>query len=309
MCSTKCVLFQALIAIAIFLMILLPAWGQAQAASGNAIAGVPDWENPQVVGRNKEPGHCTLVPYPDTDSALQCERQASEFYKSLNGKWKFNWVSKPSDRPVDFYKPSYDVSKWDEIPVPSNWQMDGYGRPIYLNIRYPFTVNPPYIPDDYNPVGSYRTEFEIPSGWNGRQVFLHFDGIKSASYFWLNGQSVGYSQDSMLPAEFDITKYLKPGVNTLAVEVYRWSDGSYLEDQDMWRFSGIYRQVYLFATPQVHIRDFAVRTDLDDSYTDATLMVRPVIANFNSEDIRGWTIEGQLYDAEKKPVLTEASPP
>ena len=304
--SSRYVLLQALAAIAIFLMLLAPVCGQVQVASGNASASVPDWENPQGVGRNKEPGHCTLVPYPDIDSALRCERQTSEFYKSLNGKWKFNWVNKPSDRPVDFYKPGYDVSKWDEIPVPSNWQMHGYGRPIYLNMRYPFTVNPPFIPHDYNPVGSYRTEFEIPSGWHDRQIFLHFDGIKSASYFWLNGQSIGYSQDSMLPAEFNITKYLKPGANTLAVEVYRWSDGSYLEDQDMWRFSGIYRQVYLFATPQVHIRDFAVRTDLDDNYTDATLMVRPVIANFNSPDIRGWTVEAQLYDAEKRPVLMEA---
>ncbi len=302
MLNSKRVLFQMLGVIAV----LSTAYGQLQPVSGNISIEVPDWENPQVIDQNKEPGHCTLVPYPDTDSALQCERLASEFYKSLNGEWKFNWVSKPSDRPVDFYKPGYDVSKWDEIPVPSNWQMHGYGRPIYLNMRYPFTVNPPYIPHDYNPVGSYRTEFSIPGAWNDRQVFLHFDGIKSASYFWLNGQSIGYSQDSMLPAEFNITKYLKPGVNTLAVEVYRWSDGSYLEDQDMWRFSGIYRNVYLFATPQVHIRDFAVRTDLDDSYADATLMVRPGITNFNSQDIRGWTVEAQLYDAEKKPVLTEA---
>jgi beta-galactosidase len=284
--NSKYELLRVLNAITILIILLPAAYGQPQS----------DWENPQVVGLNKEAGHCTLVPYPNTESALQCERQNSEFYKSLNGKWKFNWVNKPSDRPVDFYKSSYDVSKWDEIPVPSNWQMHGYGRPIYLNMRYPFPVNPPFIPHDYNPVGSYRTEFEITDTWKDRLIFLHFDGIKSASYFWLNGQSIGYSQDSMLPAEFNITKYLKPGSNTLAIEVYRWSDGSYLEDQDMWRFSGIYRNVYLFATPKVHIRDFAVRTNLDGSYTDATLMVRPRITNYTTDDLKGWTVEAQLYD-------------
>jgi len=296
MYSSKYVLLRALTAITVSIILLSKAYGQPK----------PDWENPQIIGRNKEPGHCTLVPYPNIESAVRCERQKSEFYKSLNGNWKFNWVSKPSDRPVDFYKPDYDVSKWDEIPVPSNWQMHGYGRPIYLNMRYPFPVEPPHIPHEYNPVGSYRTEFSIPKTWSSRQVFLHFDGIKSASYFWLNGQSIGYSQDSMLPAEFNVTKYLKPGNNTLAVEVYRWSDGSYLEDQDMWRLAGIYRNVYLFATPQVHIRDFAVRTDFDDNYTDATIMVRPKITNYTNDDLRNWTVEAQLYDADKKPVLSEA---
>jgi len=198
------------------------------------------------------------------------------------------------------------VSKWDEIPVPSNWQMHGYGRPIYLNMRYPFPVNPPYIPHDYNPVGSYRIDFRIPGTWKNRQVFLHFDGVKSASYIWINGRKVGYSQDSMLPAEFNVTKYLKRGKNTLAVEVYRWSDGSYLEDQDMWRLAGIYRNVYLFSTPQVHVRDFAVRTDLDDSYTDATLMIRPRITNYINQDLKGWNVEAQLYNAENEPVLSEA---
>jgi beta-galactosidase len=289
------------------LIILLPATnGQSKPTSGSTATEVPDWENPQVVGRNKEPGHCTLVPYLNTSTALKCERQASKFYQSLNGKWNFNWVSKPSDRPVDFYKPRYDVSGWDEIPVPSNWQMHGYGRPIYLNVRYPYPVNPPNIPHNYNPVGSYRTEFRIPETWENRQVFLHFDGIKSASYIWINGRKVGYSQDSMLPAEFNVTKYLRKGKNILAVEVYRWSDGSYLEDQDMWRLSGIYRNVYLFSTPQVHIRDFAVRTDLDDNYTDATLMIRPRITNYTTDDLKEWTVEAQLYDADAKRVLPKA---
>jgi len=272
---------------------------------GSTRLSAAEWEDPAIVGIHKEPGHCTLVPYRGLQKALTCDRQGSRLYKSLNGDWKFRWSEKPADRPVNFFKPRYDISDWATIPVPSNWQMHGYGRPIYLNMRYPFSVNPPHIPHEYNPVGSYRTEFRIPPGWRKRQVFLHFDGIKSASYIWLNGQKVGYSQDSMLPAEFNITDYLKRGNNTLAVEVYRWSDSSYLEDQDMWRLAGIYRNVYLFATPQVHIRDFAVRTDLDENYTDAKLMIRPRIANYTSENLKGWTVEAQLYDARKKPVLDE----
>ncbi|MHC4461944.1 MAG: beta-galactosidase, LacZ type [Planctomycetota bacterium] len=263
----------------------------------------PDWENPEVVGINKEPGHCTLIPYPDIRMALKADRRASPFYKSLNSNWKFHWVRKPADRPVDFYKPEYDVSHWYEMPVPSNWQMHGYGIPIYLNVPYPFPPNPPYIPHDYNPVGSYRRRFIIGDEWKDRQIFLHFDGVKSAFYVWVNGRKVGYSQDSMTPAEFNITQYLQAGENILAVEVYRWSDGSYLEDQDMWRLSGIYRNVYLFAIPQVHIRDFFVQTDLDDHYTDATLMVRPKIANYSDQNLKGWTIEAQLYDQEKGTVL------
>ena len=265
----------------------------------------PDWENPDVVGINKEPGHCTLIPYSDIETAIKADRKASRFYKSLNGNWKFHWVSKPADRPLNFYESSYDVSTWDQIPVPSNWQMHGYGIPIYLNVPYPFPPNPPYIPHDYNPVGSYRIGFTISEEWQSRQIFLHFDGVKSAFYLWVNGQKVGYSQDSMTPAEFNITQYLKSGENILAVEVYRWSDGSYLEDQDMWRLSGIYRNVYLFATPQVHIRDFFVRTDLDDRYINATLMIRPKITNFTDQSLEGWTIEAQLYDPETEPVLPQ----
>ena len=265
----------------------------------------PDWENPDVVGINKEPGHCTLIPYSDIETAIKADRKASRFYKSLNGNWKFHWVIKPADRPLNFYESSYDVSTWDQIPVPSNWQMHGYGIPIYLNVPYPFPPNPPYIPHDYNPVGSYRRGFTISEEWKNRQIFLHFDGVKSAFYLWVNGQKVGYSQDSMTPAEFNITQYLKSGENILAVEVYRWSDGSYLEDQDMWRLSGIYRNVYLFATPQVHIRDFFVRTDLDESYIDATLMIRPKITNFTDQSLEGWTIEAQLYDPETEPVLPQ----
>jgi len=264
-----------------------------------------DWENPGVIGLNKEPAHCTLMPYASVEAALAGRREGSRFYRSLNGKWRFNWVRKPADRPVDFYKVAYDVSGWDEIPVPSNWQMHGYGRPIYTNMRYPFPANPPYIPHDYNPVGSYRREFTIPGAWDGREIFLHFDGVKSAFYLWVNGRPVGYSQDSMTAAEFNVTKFLKPGKNIVAAEVYRWSDGSYLEDQDMWRLSGIYRNVYLFAAPKVHIRDFFVRATLDEPYRNGILMIRPKLATYGDAEPRRWTVQAQLYDQENKGVLSE----
>lgn len=264
-----------------------------------------DWENPGVFGRNKERGHCTLMPYASTKKAIECVRAESEYYKTLNGRWKFNRVKKPSERPSRFYELDYDVSGWDETIVPSNWQMHGYGTPIYTNVRYPFKVNLPYIPHDYNPVGSYRRQFKVPGTWLGRQVFIHFDGVKSAFYLWINGQKVGYSQGSMTPAQFNITGYLREGKNIAAVEVYRWSDGSYLEDQDMWRLSGIYRRVYLFSTPAVHIEDFFVRTELDGKYENGRLLVRPRLKNFADVNLRGWTVCAQLYDADGKPVFDE----
>ncbi|MBE0534637.1 MAG: DUF4981 domain-containing protein [Phycisphaerae bacterium] len=262
-----------------------------------------DWENPEIYGINKEPAHATLIPYPNVELALRGIRNNSPYYLSLNGKWQFQWTRRPADRPVDFYRPDFDVSAWDTIPVPSNWQMHGYGRPIYLNIQYPFPANPPYIPHDYNPVGSYRRTFYVPAEWHGRQVFIHFGGVDSAFYIWVNGHKVGYSQDSMLPAEFDLTPYLQSGANTLAVEVYRWSDGSYLEDQDMWRLSGIFRNVYLMAAPAVHISDFHVRADLDETYENGLLQIRPKIRMFKQVDTRGWTVQAQLYDGDNQPVL------
>ena len=264
---------------------------------------INDWENPQMIGVNKEPAHCTLIPYPDADSAVKDMRWRSPFYKSLNGDWKFKWVRKPADRPRDFYKVDYDLSGWKEIPVPANWQLHGYGPPIYTNVPYPFPARPPHIMHEPNPVGSYRTEFEAPAGWEGREVFIHFAGVKSAFYIWLNGQKVGYSQGSMTPAEFDITKYLREGKNVLAVEVYRWSDGSYLEDQDMWRLSGIYRDVYLFSTPSVHLRDFFVRCDLDNNYHDAILKVTAKVKNYSQEPVGTHTVEVSLSDGQSGPQL------
>jgi len=261
----------------------------------------PDWENPNVFDVNKEPPHATMMVYPDVKSALPGDPGRSPYFLSLNGRWRFHWAPKPADRPGDFYRPDFDAGGWDEIPVPSNWQLHGYGIPIYVNVRYPFSPsNPPRIPHDNNPVGSYRRTFTVPTAWDGRQVFLHFDGVESACYVWVNGRKVGYSQGSRTPAEFNITGYLQPGENLLAVEVYRWCDGSYLEDQDFWRLSGIFRDVYLFSTADVHVRDFRVRTDLDDKSQDAELQVDVTLCNYGSQPVKG-RLEADLLQLAKKP--------
>ena len=256
-----------------------------------------DWENSEIFGINKEEAHNTSIPYATFEQAKDADWEASPFYQLLNGKWKFNWVPKPSDRPLDFYKPEYDVSSWDEIPVPISWQLYGYGIPIYLNTGYAFgVINPPYIPHDNNPVGSYRRNFTVPDNWDEREVFINFDGVKSAFYIWVNGEKVGYSQGSMTPAEFNLTPYIKDGENILAVEVYRWSDASYIEDQDMWRLSGIFRDVYLFSTPKIHIRDFFVKTDLDENYKDAQLTIDVELINYSDENVDEYFLEAVLLD-------------
>ncbi|MFX1242067.1 MAG: glycoside hydrolase family 2 TIM barrel-domain containing protein [Promethearchaeota archaeon] len=258
-----------------------------------------DWENSEMIGENKEPPHNTLIPYHDANSALTGKDESSKYYKSLNGNWKFKWVNKPSERPIQFYKSNYDVSEWDDIPVPSNWQMHGYGIPIYTDSKYPFSIKTKKIPSidhEYNPVGSYRKEFKIPDDWNKREIFIHFAGVKSAFYVWVNGKKVGYSQGSMTPAEFNITNFIDEGNNCLAVEVYRWSDGSYLEDQDMWRLSGIFRDVFLFSTSEIHIRDFFVYCDLDDEYKDAILNLKVRIKNYRNNQFDNYNIECKIID-------------
>ncbi len=264
-----------------------------------------DWENLKVIGINKEHPHCTSIPFQDIESALEEKNEASVNYKSLNGQWNFNWVKKPSDRPEDFFKLDYDVKDWDEIPVPSNWQLHGYGIPIYTNVKYPYSVQKvdiPSIDHNYNPVGSYRMEFNLPDNWKGREIFIHFGGVKSAFYIWLNGIKIGYSQGSMTPAEFNITKFLKKGINILAVEVYRWSDGSYLEDQDMWRFSGIYREVYIFSTPKLHIRDFFIHCDLDNNYKNSKLTINANIINYSQDLIENFRLDVKIVDAKKNVI-------
>lgn len=258
-----------------------------------------DWENETVFAVNKEDGHSTFIPFADSRSMKSdptylypWERTVSSRYMLLNGTWKFNWVKQPSDRPADFYKPGYDVSGWDEIPVPSNWEMFGYGTPIYTNITYPHRNNPPYIQpqegytavDEPNPVGSYRRDFQIPADWKGKQIYIHFNGVYSAMYIWINGKKVGYSQGANNDAEFDITRYVRTGNNTVAVEVYRWSDGSYLEDQDMFRLSGIHRDVYLVARPKTHIEDIYITSELNGDLTSAALNIRTDLKSSGKKD-------------------------
>ncbi|RKE04099.1 beta-galactosidase [Marinifilum flexuosum] len=227
-----------------------------------------DWENPEIVGIHKEQARASFYAYRTENKAIQNSKANSNYFINLNGTWKFNWVRKPADRPVDFYKTNYDVSKWNDIKVPAHWELEGYGVPIYTDVSYPFPNNEPYIPHDYNPVGSYKRNFSIPKNWKGQEIYIHFGGVRSAAYVWVNGKKVGYTQGSKTPAEFNLTKYVKPGKNQLAVEIYRFSDGSYLEDQDYWKVSGFERDVYLYARPKTHIRDFFVQAGLDDTYTD-----------------------------------------
>ncbi len=275
-----------------------------------------DWENENVVGINKMDPHVTMIPYKDIKQAIKSEIKDSPYYKSLNGKWKFNWVKNPNDKPKDFYKTNYDVSGWDEIPVPANWELQGYGIPIYVNQPYEFADSrfpqltdmkkpkPPRVPHEYNPVGSYRTEFTVPEKWDGREIILHFGAVKSAMYVWVNGKKVGYSQGSKLPAEFDITKYVKKGKNILAVEVYRWSDGSYLECQDFWRISGIERDVYLWSVPKTHIYDFFAKPKLDENYQNGSLTTDVKIVNYQKAKGDNVTVVMKLYDKNDNLVKT-----
>lgn len=268
-----------------------------------SVAEVPDWENPRVVERNREPAHVPIVPYPDEHSAVAGVATRSPWLLSLNGEWEFKLVPNPGSVPEEFYREDFDSKGFDTIPVPSSWQMLGYDKPIYTNVAYPFRATPPRVPHDDNPTGLYRKSFEIPEAWIGRQVFLVFEGVDSAFYVWVNGKLVGYSEDSRLLAEFNVTPYVRPGRNDLAVQVIRWSDGSYLEDQDMWRMSGIYRDVYLVCTPNLHIRDFFVRTELDSEYKDANLKIRVNVRNYSDRQVEGCKLEFKLLDPEGKPVF------
>ncbi len=261
--------------------------------SGQAI----EWEDPEVFQINREKPHATFYRYSDQNQAqYNGTWENSSFYQGLNGTWKFNWVRRPSDRPKFFYLPFYDVSVWEDIPVPANWELEGFGIPIYTNIKYPFPANPPFVDRDYNPVGSYRREFTVPDDWNNQEIYIHFGGVRSAMYLWVNGQKVGYNEGSKTPAEFRITNYLQKGNNTLAVEVYRWADASYLEDQDFWRLSGIDRDVYLYATPKVTVRDFSVIADLDSTYQNGMLEVRLDYRNTSGKLVENYSIEVQLFD-------------
>ncbi len=264
---------------------------------------LPVWENPEVVGINKAPAHATAVPYPSIALAQKGERFASPWVRLLNGDWPFHWAPTPDDAPEGFERPEYDASGWGSLEVPANWQMHGYGYPQYTNVQYPFPPDEmPQVSHETNEVGSYRLRFSVPAEWHGHRVSIVFGGVESALQLWLNGQLVGYSEDSRLPAEFDLTPYLQPDENLLAARVYRWSDGTYLEDQDHWRLAGIYRDVYLYATPQQHIRDFAVQTPLSADYSDAALQVRAWVENAANAPAQV-SLRAALYDGQGRALF------
>lgn len=277
---------------------------------------VVEWQNETVNAVNKQPARCSWIPYADVQQAIQNDKNQSPYYLSLNGIWKFNWVKHPDLRPLDFYKKEYNHNFWDEITVPSSWQMKGYGIPIYTNVTYPHAKTPPFVlgsvPSNYtaaaypNPVGSYIRSFEVPEDWSGRQVFLQFDGVESALYVWVNGKYVGYSEDSRLPAAFDVTKYLNKGQNAVAVQVYQWCDGSYLEDQDFWRMAGIYRDVYLYATPKLELFDYFVQTHLKSDFSEAELSLEAVFRNHGTSvnhTLEVYLIENETQQLPEKPLI------
>jgi beta-galactosidase/beta-glucuronidase len=277
-------------------------------STGNGEQSRHDWENPQILARNREPARATRVPFATREAALQRERGASPFFKLLNGQWQFHYAASPDDLPDGFQSEAFDAEGWASLPVPGNWQMSGYGKPNYTNIAYPYPVDPPRVPQE-NPVGLYRRTFHLPAAWEemepGRQVLLIFEGVDSAFTVWLNGREVGYSQGSHMPSEFNVTPYVRPGENLLAVQVFQWSDASYLEDQDMWRLSGIFRDVSLLATPGAHVRDVRIRTHLDASYTDAVLSLEVTLRNDAREPAEGLRVTASLLDADGDPVADQ----
>ncbi|RKX43295.1 MAG: hypothetical protein DRP64_08440, partial [Verrucomicrobia bacterium] len=310
----------------------------------SAAKSLPRWADSEVFSINKEPAHAFSLVFPDEDSARPDPNWANPFasssrYTMLNGQWKFQWSENPSSAPADFHRPDFDVSGWDEIPVPLPWQMAGYGQLYYFNSALPMVGDPRnrvdpiqeqandgnadmlvnakipadfleaamarWIPTLWNPVGSYRRTFTVPKDWKGQRVVLHFSGVKSAFTCWVNGKEVGYSQDSFSVSEFDITSYLKPGENMLAVQVIRWSDGTYQEIQDMIRMSGIFRDVYLFATPKAHLSDFFVEANVAESLDRAKFSVEVEMRNTAGRPAAGRMVEVELIDADGKTVSRE----
>ena len=258
-----------------------------------------DWENPAISEINREAPRAYFIPYATAEQAMQTDIWKSPFIQSLNGTWEFNLSHTPYVRPFYFFKDDYDTEDWTTIQVPGNWEMQGFDVPIYVNVQYPHEPTPPTIQKHYNPVGSYKRGFTIPENWKGQEIILHFGAVSSAMYVWVNEQMVGYSEDSKTPAEFNITKYLKKGTNSLAVEVYRWSDGSYLEDQDFWRMSGMTRDVFLMARNPQHIRDYRVSSPLVNNYQDGEFKLDIEVVN-SAQTTPSVTLEAVLMDGENK---------
>ncbi len=262
------------------------------------------FEDPMVTGINRDASRATAYSYNTIEAALQNNREKSENYLTLNGDWNFAFALKPGDEPKEFHLQKQ--TNWKTIPVPSNWEMQGYDKPIYKSAVYPFRpVNPPFVPKDYNGVGCYQKSFTFPKNWDNKNITIHFGGVSSAYKVWINGKYLGYAEDAFLPSEFNITPYLQSGENIISVWVLRWSDGSFLEDQDQWRLSGIHREVYLLAEPKLRIADFYFQTKLDKDYANATFSLRPRIENLSGEERKGFVLKAQIYDANNNAILVK----
>lgn len=257
-----------------------------------------EWEDETIIDINKEPPSASFTAYPD--EATAGNKETNPWVRPLNGNWKFFYTDQPEKRPENFYIAGYDDSRWGTIPVPGNWELNGYGIPIYTNIKYPFPVNPPFIDHQFAPVGTYRYSFGVPKSWNDKEVWLHFGSVSGAMYLYINGHAAGFSKASKLPAEFNITPYLKAGANMLALQVFRWHDGSYLEDQDMWRLTGIERDVWLVAKNKTRMEDFGVSADLDEAYKTGLLTINVKLKN---PDLRKLSVDAKLYDAAGRSIL------
>jgi beta-galactosidase len=259
----------------------------------------PEWENPEIFQINREKPTATFYRYNNESDALKNDSwNNSTFYKSLNGTWDFYYADNVTTRPTDFYKNDFSLKGWNKIEVPSNWELKGFGIPFYTNIVYMFPANPPFIPHDMNNNGSYKRDFEVPENWTGKDIYLHFEGVSGAIYVWVNGVKVGYNEDSKTPAAFKITDVVKKGKNTVAVQVLRWHDGSYLEDQDFWRLTGIERDVFISAINKVTVRDFRVVSDLENDYKDGVFNLALQIEN-SSNSNSNYTASIQLLDGQK----------
>jgi beta-galactosidase len=262
------------------------------------------WENPGLTEINRLKMHSCMIPYPDSAGAIAGDRVQSPWFQSLNGQWRFQLVDKPTDAPEDFFESEYDDGKWDGIEVPGNWTMQGFDHPHYTNVQMPFGERPPRVPEQ-NPTGLYRRSFSIPAGWTGRRIVLHFGGVESMFFVYVNGQPVGMSKDSRLPAEFDVTRFVRSGTNSLAVMVLRWCDGTFLEDQDHWHHAGIHREVYLYSTGETFIDDVKVSTTLDERYENGLLHVGTAVDSPTGVK-EGWKVDVKLLDHKGDSVLKEA---
>ena len=275
----------------------------AIAAVGNAQPR-NDWENPLLVNINREAAHATAMVFTNAEDVKLDDYSRSPYFQSLNGTWKFVYTDKYANRPMDFYKPGLDDKSWNDMAVPSNWEMKGFGIPIYTNITYPHPRTPPFIGDN-NPVGTYRKQFTIPNNWDGREVLIQFGSITGCAFVYINGQRVGMSKASKSPVEYNITKYLQKGSNLLAVQVFRWHDGSYLEDQDFWRISGIERDVFLYALPKLTVWDFFVKADLDAKYTNGLFSAAVDIRQFAGNTLKAASLLLQVQDSDGKNVFSK----